>query len=49
MQAARRPRAAAAAYIAIGSTIVFLALCFLLHRRDRFVAANLARKAIASA
>jgi len=38
-----------AAYIAIGSTIVFLALCFLLHRRDRFVAANLARKAIASA
>jgi hypothetical protein len=38
-----------AAYIAIGSTIVFLALCSLLHRRDRFVAANLARKAIASA
>jgi len=38
-----------AAYIAIGSTIVFLAMCFLLHRRDQFVAANLARKAIASA
>ena len=38
-----------AAYIAIGSTIMFLALCFLLHRRDRFVAANLARKAIAAA
>jgi hypothetical protein len=38
-----------AAYIMIGSTIVFLAMCFLLHRRDRFVAANLARKAIASA
>ncbi len=38
-----------AAYIAIGSTIVFLAMCFLLHRRDRFVAANLARKAIAAA
>ncbi len=38
-----------AAYICIGSTITFLALCFLLHRRDRFVAENLARKAIASA
>jgi hypothetical protein len=37
------------AYIAIGSTIVFLAMCFLLHRRDRFVAANLARKAVAAA
>lgn len=38
-----------AAYICIGSTIVFLALCWLLHRRDRFVAENLARKAIAAA
>jgi hypothetical protein len=37
------------AYIAIGSTIVFLGMCFLLHRRDRFVAANLERKAIAAA
>lgn len=37
------------AYIAIGSTIVFLGMCFLLHRRDRFVAANLARKAVAAA
>ncbi len=37
------------AYIAIGSTIVFLSMCFLLHRRDRFVAANLARKAVAVA
>jgi hypothetical protein len=34
-----------AAYITIGSTIVFLAMCWLLHRRDRFVAANLAKKA----
>ncbi len=38
-----------AAYICIGSTIVFLALCGLLHRRDRFVAQNLSRKALASA
>lgn len=37
-----------AAYITIGSTIVFLAMCWLLHRRDRFVAANLARKAAAA-
>ncbi|HUF97136.1 MAG TPA: hypothetical protein VMM60_03330 [Ilumatobacter sp.] len=37
-----------AAYITIGSTIAFLGLCFLLHRRDRFVAENLARKAIAA-
>lgn len=37
-----------AAYIAIGSAIAFLALCFLLHRRDRFVAENVARKAIAA-
>jgi hypothetical protein len=38
-----------AAYITIGSTIIFLALCWLLHRRDRFVAANLSRKALAAA
>jgi hypothetical protein len=38
-----------AAYIAIGSTLVFLALCWLLHRRDRYVAENLARKAVAAA
>jgi hypothetical protein len=36
-----------AAYIAIGSSIVFLFMCFLLHRRDRFVAENLKRKAAA--
>lgn len=34
-----------AAMITIGSTIVFLALAWMLHRRDRFVAENLARKA----
>ena len=33
-----------AGYITIGSTIVFLTMCWLLHRRDRFVAQNLARK-----
>lgn len=38
-----------AAYITIGSTIMFLGLCWLLHRRDRFVAENLQRKAIAAA
>jgi hypothetical protein len=38
-----------AAYITIGSTIVFLAMCWLLHRRDRIVAENLSRKALASA
>ena len=38
-----------AAYICIGSTMVFLGLCWVLHRRDRFVAANLTRKALASA
>lgn len=38
-----------AAYITIGSTIAFLALCWLLHRRDRFVAENRARKAIPAA
>jgi hypothetical protein len=38
-----------AAYICIGSTLVFLALCGLLHRRDRFVARNLSRKAVATA
>lgn len=37
-----------AAYITIGSTIMFLALCWLLHRRDRFVAQNRARKALAA-
>lgn len=34
-----------AAYITIGSTIVFLAMCWLLHRRDRLVAENLQKKA----
>lgn len=34
-----------AALITIGSAIVFLALAWMLHRRDRFVAENLARKA----
>lgn len=38
-----------AAYICLGSTIAFLALCYLLHRRDRFVEENLARKALAPA
>jgi hypothetical protein len=38
-----------AAYICIGSTIVFLGLCGLLHRRDRFVTRNLSRKALAAA
>ena len=38
-----------AAYITIGSTIAFLCMCWLLHRRDRFVAENLQRKAIAAA
>lgn len=33
-----------AAYITIGSTVAFLALCWMLHRRDRFVAENIARK-----
>ena len=33
-----------AGYITIGSSIVFVMLCWLLHRRDRFVAQNLARK-----
>lgn len=37
-----------AAYICIGSTVVFLGLCGLLHRRDRFVTANLSRKALAA-
>ncbi len=36
-----------AAIICISSTFVFLGLCWLLHRRDRFVAENLARKAAA--
>ncbi|MEY2975703.1 MAG: hypothetical protein RIR49_2123 [Actinomycetota bacterium] len=34
-----------AAMITIGSTIVFLALAWMLHRRDRIVAENLSRKA----
>jgi hypothetical protein len=38
-----------AAFICIGSTIVFLVLCWMLHRRDRFVAQNLARKAVPAA
>lgn len=38
-----------AAYITIGSTIMFLILCWLLHRRDRYVAENLSRKALAAA
>ncbi|NNE10658.1 MAG: hypothetical protein HKN41_00250 [Ilumatobacter sp.] len=38
-----------AAYITIGSTIMFLALCFFLHRRDRIVAENRSRKALAAA
>lgn len=38
-----------AAYICIGSTTMFLGLCWLLHRRDRFVAQNLSRKALAAA
>jgi hypothetical protein len=38
-----------AAYICFGSTTVFLALCWVLHRRDRFVAENLSQKALASA
>lgn len=37
-----------AAYICIGSTVVFLGLCGLLHRRDRFVTRNLSRKALAA-
>jgi hypothetical protein len=35
-----------AAYIAIGSTLMFLVLCFFLHRRDRIVEENRARKAL---
>jgi len=35
-----------AAYITIGSTLMFLVLCFFLHRRDRIVAENRARKAL---
>jgi hypothetical protein len=42
---ARRQPAAA---ITIGSGIVFLGLCFLLHRRDRIVAENLKAKALAT-
>ena len=36
------------AYITIGSTIMFLAMCWLLHRRDRIVAENLGKKATAA-
>jgi hypothetical protein len=42
---ARRQPAAA---ITIGSSIVFLALCWMLHRRDKIVKANLEAKAIAA-
>jgi hypothetical protein len=42
---ARRQPAAA---LTIGGTIVFLALCWMLHRRDKIVKENLAAKAIAS-
>lgn len=38
-----------AAYICIGSTLIFLAMCSLLHRRDKHVSANLNRKAAAAA
>jgi hypothetical protein len=38
----RRP----AAIICISSLIIFLLLCWLLHRRDRFARANLAAKAL---
>lgn len=38
-----------AAYICIGSSIVFLSLCWVLHRRDKIVAQNLSRKALAAA
>lgn len=38
-----------AAFITIGSTAAFLALCWLLHRRDRFVEENLTRKAALAA
>ena len=37
-----------AAYITIGSTIVFLAMCWLLHRRDKLVAENRARQVAAA-
>jgi hypothetical protein len=37
-----------AAYITIGSTIMFVGMCWLLHRRDRIVAANRAAKAVAA-
>jgi hypothetical protein len=42
MGALREP----AGFITVGSLIVFLVLCYLLHRRDRIVEANKARKAI---
>lgn len=37
-----------AAYITIGSTIVFLAMCWLLHRRDKLVAENRSRQVAAT-
>jgi hypothetical protein len=37
-----------AAYITIGSTIVFLAMCWLLHRRDKLVAENRGRQVAAA-
>ena len=37
-----------AAYITIGSTIVFLAMCWLLHRRDKLVAENRSRQVAAA-
>lgn len=38
-----------AANLTIGASIVFLGLCYLLHRRDKIVAVNLQRKAVAAA
>lgn len=38
-----------AAFLCIGSTLFFLVTCYLLHRRDRIVAANLSRKALPAA
>jgi hypothetical protein len=37
-----------AAYITIGSTTIFLAMCWLLHRRDRIVAENRAKQVVAA-
>jgi hypothetical protein len=38
-----------AAYITLGSGIVFFAMVFFLNRRDRIVAVNLERKAVVAA